>query len=213
MGFVAALPLIASGISALGGLFGNRRSTQQQTGLQNTNSSSLTMPAFTAEGTGVLYPLADKFLENLSSDTDLSGYRNAAVGGINHLADVKRRASEENYAARGVFGPAVGTAENTINAGRISDITKVNQSIPLLQQQILQSKLQQGIDLFRSIPEGTNTQGYQNIAQQGTITDPGNLLAGLFGNLGPVLAQLFGKLAGGQIRPNFNDTQSFPDNV
>lgn len=191
------VPALISGIGALGGLFGNRSKTTTSTSNTQGNYSGLNMPAFSAEGTGVLYPLADKYLQNLSQDTDLTGYRNAGVSNTNRLADIHKRAIEESMAARGVSGPAVGTALAGAEGQRIQGISQLDNSIPLLAQQIQQQKMQQGIDLFRTIPEGQSTTGQSNSGTQGSQTDPGNMLGGLFGNLGQMLAYFYGKGAFG----------------
>lgn len=191
------IPLAISGISALGGLLGNRGQTQQMNSVSNSNSGSTTMPSLSAEGTGVLYPLADKYLEFLSKDPNLTSYRNAQAGDINRLADIKKKNIAETMAARGVSGPAVSTALNSSEGSRIGDLTHLDQSIPLLADQLFSNKIAQGTDLFRSIPEGTSTTSFGNTISQGTQTDPGNMLGGLFGNLSGVLAYLYGRGAFG----------------
>ena len=196
---MAWVPAVISGIGALGGLFGNRGKTQTSSGTQQNNSSMYTMPALTAEQGGVLYPTADTFLANLNKDPDLSGYKAGQQQDINNLADVRQRALKMQMAQRGIDpnSPAGMTYFNNSENQRYSDTTKLNNSIPLLAQQILQSKIAQGIDLFSKLPGGSWSQGSTNIAQQGNVSNPGDLLGGLFGSLGTILASLYGQGAFG----------------
>lgn len=193
------VPALIAGIGALGGLFGNRSSKQQTTGLQQSNFSNLSMPALSEEGKGVLYPTADAFLANLGKDPDLSGYRANQQQDINQLGDARSKMLNFEFNRRGISqnSPQAMAYQMQNENQRFADTTHLNNAIPLLAQQILQDKIKQGIDLFSTIPHGTYNTGGSNTAQQGEVTNPGNMLGGAFGNLGEILAYLFGQGAFG----------------
>ena len=192
-------PLIISGLSALGGLFGNRPQQQQTGGTQQSFQDSFTKHQLTPEAGGVFYPTADAFLANLNKDIDLSGYKATQTQNINDLADVKRKALEFQMNQRGIDprSPSSLTFFNNAENQRFKDISHLNQSIPLLAEEILSKRIAQGTDIFSRLPLDVYQTGGQQTAQQGTVNSPGNMLGGSLGNLASVLAYLFGQGAFG----------------
>lgn len=198
------IPAIISGVSALGGALSNRGSQQQTSGAQHSETNNINRPFFTPEQGGVFYPTADAFLANLNRDPDLSGYRAGQEQGINELSDVKKKALQIEMATRGIAPNSTAALAygRNIDNQRFSDITKLNQSIPLLREDITKNRIGQGIDLFRSLPSGMQSQGGTDTIQQGTVDNPGNIAGGLIGNLAPILAYLYGQGGAGIASPS-----------
>lgn len=207
-----------AGISALGGLLGNRKktttSTNANTQQYNNNnlgqnvSQTTTSPVITPQHQALLDQIIGKYTDTLFKDPDLSGYQASGISDINHLSALQKQNAEENMAAHGLSGPLAGTVNNNIDAQRFQGITKLNQSIPLLQRDMITKMLAQGTDIANSIPKGSSTSSQDYSASSssgtsrtdgtGTQTDPGNMLGGMFGNLGPVLAYLYGQKPAGK---------------
>lgn len=201
---------IISGISALGGLFGNRKktNTQQSTSTSggasdtNTHGYGTSRPELTQQQQDLLDQIVGKSTANLNEDVDLKGYQAGQTGQINNLVNIQKKAAEEQLAARGITGgPALATSQNNIDAGGFAERIKLAQGIPLLKNQIQQQKIASASDVFSRIPTETKYENYGNTQNQftnttnssGSATDPGNMLGGLFGNLGQVLAYLYGQ--------------------
>lgn len=224
---MAFVPALIAGLGALGGLFGNRSQTQrttqntqfnnqsnQQTGYAGAASSN---PLLNPAAQGLLNPIAANYLNLLGQDQDLSGYKAGALGDINQTSNIRKQALENNLAQRGVTGSAAASALNQNENSRFSDITKLNQQLPLLQLQLMLQKLQGAGGFFSQIPTGiyneqygsgfgnTQNQGTQNM--QGTGVQPGNQAGGLFGSLGSILAGLYGSGAFGGSGPSRLPTQ------
>lgn len=183
MAFLA--PILSAAIPALGGIFGNRPQTSTQGGTSQSNQGGTSMPVLSAEGAGAFQNLSDIF-QGLKAGTDLSGYEASQAQGIANNSDIAKKLAIENLAAHGITtGAAPGTALTAQDSSRIAQMNQLHQQIPLIQNQLQSSLLNLGTNLFRALPEGTNTTGFQNTAQQGNVTQPGNILGGLFGNLNP----------------------------
>lgn len=219
---MAFVPAVIAGLGALGGLFGNRSSTSKTSGTSNTTGSenseintsgaSSSNPLFNPQAQDLLNILLGQY-GNLSQGTDLRGYQAQQMGDIDHLSEIRKKALESNLAMRGIQGPAAASALNQNENNRFADITKLNQGIPLLQNQLMQQNLGIGQNLFNSIPHGTYNENYgstesnstqtQNTQQTGTQMQPGNMLGGLLGGGGNMLALLYGMGSfGGSGTPN-----------
>lgn len=122
----------------------------------------------------------------LLQDPDLSGYGASQTDLINRNSDLERKRLLELLAARGVSGPAVGFAEGNLERDRFSDITKLNQSLPLLARSLKSDAIATGTNLL-------NAGGKQ----------PGNAIAGAGGNLLSTLAYLYGQ---GAFSPSGSNT-------
>lgn len=211
--------LLISGLGALGGLFGNRRQQLLRQQTSNVTSNFLNQNRTTNQGSinPLLDPRASSQLDDiltkyktLLNDTDLTGYRASGIQDINSLSDIQNKALTANLASRGITGPAAELAKTGSENARYSDIAKFNQGIPLLQNKLTSDALNLGTNIFSTIPRGqyneefgtSDQSGTQNQVSSGTENQiiPGNMLGGLFGNLAPILAYLFGHGAFGTSR-------------
>src|SRR5882672_5625611 len=84
---------LAIGLSAAGGVFGNKPETQTQT--SNTNLSP--------EQQALLKQLLG-LQTNLTQGTDLSGYEASQTSDINHASQLQLQNLQDNLALRGVTG-------------------------------------------------------------------------------------------------------------
>lgn len=199
-GFV--LPII----SGLAGLFGggkqqttNTNTTtnqQNQTGFNNAQNSSTT-PNLNPLQQNLVGNFTAAANKNLSNATNLTPYTEAGLGQISGQGSLNTQAISNSLAARGLqYSPVAGTAlaQNTINSG--NQANSFLQSVPLLQTQLQQQALQQAIGAFSAQPVASSSignqsgQGFSNTQgqSQGTQTQYGDPLAGLFGGLGAGLA-------------------------
>lgn len=184
MAFLA--PILSAAIPALGGIFGNRPQQSTQGGTSQTNQNSLSLPVMTPQQGGLFNPLADAFLKQLSQGTDLTGYHAQQAQQIAGNTDIAKRQAIENLASRGITtGAAPAAALTGVENQGFAQQTQLNQQIPLLQQELFSNLANIGTNLFARLPSGSNTTGGTNTAQQGQVTQPGNILGGLFGNLDP----------------------------
>ncbi len=199
MGFAAiGAPLIASGISALGGLLGNRK--------QEVKSSSTTDHNNTVTGssTPVLDPynqqlrdtLVDYYRRSLDDDTDLSGYKANGLATINSSGKARTNMIRNSLAARGLsFSPQAALAPAMSESSRIGDQAQFINTVPMLAQQLKQQRLNDAASFQRGLPYGTSTVGTDTGRTQmaGTNVQPGNMAAGALGNGALTLAGLLGK--------------------
>lgn len=204
----AALPWIVSGISALGGLFGNRKNTQQQT--QQNQSTGLQYGSTNVTPT---YDPANNILRDkviggyedlLNEDPDLSGYSTQGFQNIQQASDARSRSLQNILASRGINNaPASLFARIQNESGRLSDAASFYNQLPLLRRQLREETLGRAGQFQASIPTGTSsnfsTTSSGESSGTGTSTDPGNLLGGGLGGLGSALAFLLGRGAFGQL--------------
>lgn len=116
--------------------------------------------------------------KSLFNDVDLSGYGANASENINRNAELQRQKLLETLAARGVSGDAVGFAEANLDRNRFSDITSMQNILPLLQRQLKMDAIQSG----NNILAGAHNATPQN-----------NFAGGLLGNLTQSLAYMYGQ--------------------
>lgn len=171
-----AAPLIGAGVSALAGLFGNKK--PQTTTTNSTNTST---------------PLLDpqqQFLQSLIGNDavnmdkagapDLSGYEANGLQQINQASALKSKTASNLLAARGLsFSPS--GVQNLINpeADRLSQSSQFLSQIPLLQRQFQQQNLSQLMGAFGIMPKGSTT------TQNSTTTGPpANPVAGTLSGAG-----------------------------
>ena len=163
---------LAIGLSGAGGFLGNRKETTTQT--TGTN--------LTPEQAALLKSIQDQYA-NLNKDPNLSGYEAGQVSDINHLAALHLQNVQENAAQRGITGDALGNAENAVDSQRFSDIVKLHQQIPLLQNQIQSQNINTGLGVFGATPKNTIS----------TNTTPNNSAAGGLSNAAATLAYFLGQ--------------------
>jgi len=191
----AAVPLIASGISALGGWLANRKkqTTQQQN--QTSTQNNLTMPEYD-EKTAILRDrLINMFLSGAEGNEDLfRGYETEGLKNINRSSDVSSRLLESLLSSRGIR--RTGMAGNALfgnEMNRLNQQSSFLNNIPLLRDQLQRQKMVEAGNFFGSIPKGARTTGTTNTSGTGTMTDPGNPLGGAVSNLGATLAYFYGR--------------------
>jgi hypothetical protein len=221
-----AIPLAISGISALSGLFSNKKSTatQQQNTTNDVNTTDTqqvdlsNLPQYSPEMQQVLEFLTSLYRDRALSNQDLSGYTGQGLRNINQGADIKRRALENILAARGLnYSPTAANALGRIESGRIGEQVNFLSGIPLLQRQLQGEDIDAFSRFFTSLPVGTRQIGTTTRTGQshstgtGNVqsTQPGNKLGGLFSGLGAGLAYGYGQGAFGQKQKPGNVNQ-FP---
>lgn len=208
-----ALPWAITGLSGLAGLFGGRSKTQTmsrnesgtRSGTQTQNFNTQDMPVYTPEMQTILNAILAQYQNRIKTGTDLSGYQTSGLQNINQAADLKRRVMDNMMASRGLSSsPTAGSALGRIESGRIGEQVNFLNQIPLLQRQLQGEDINNYANFFKSLPVGTartgsntttSNENYSN-QMQGTSTDPGNMLAGLFGGVGSGLAATFGRKYG-----------------
>lgn len=202
-----AVPLILSGISALGGLFGNRKQKQQQT-QQSTQNVDITdfieqfqSPTFDEETLGLRNALISQFLNRVNNAPGFGeAYRAAGLQRINQSNNLGRQLLENSLAARGLSSsPVAANAIAQNEANRLMQGSQFLTQAPITLDQLMQERLLQAGNFFSQLPHGLATTGTTRRTGtttgnvQGETTTPGNLLGGLFGNLGTTLAGLYGR--------------------
>lgn len=169
MSFLA--PLAISGISALAGGLANKAKT-------STATSTPTLQG----GQQALYNQLLTQQAGMMGGPSLGGYQASSEDDINHMAQLQQKNLQETLAARGITGPAANYAAGRVDNSRFAQISKLRQSLPLLQQQFGTDAINAGSNLVRAVaPGNTSTQ-----------TTPGQGAAGAIGNGASTLAYFLG---------------------
>lgn len=163
---------LAVALSGAGGAFGNKAETQTQT----------SNPNLSPEQIALLKQLQDQ-QTRLSAGTDLTGYESGQTSDINHASQLHLQNLQDNLALRGITGPAAANAEEGVDSQRFADITKLHQSIPLLQNQLQTNAINSGVNLFGTMPRSTTN----------TTTGSGNKIGGGLSNAAATLAYFLGQ--------------------
>ena len=190
-----AVPLAISGISALAGLFGNRKKQIEQSSTSNESFNTSNTPTYDASTEIMKKLLMDRFLGRTEDDNDFfSGYTNSGLSNINRGFDSNSLNIENILASRGLGRTSAGVSSlvgNQINRG--SQIASLLNSIPLLADERARTNLTDAAGFFNMIPTGTTSSGTSTRTTKGTEIQPGNQLGGTFASLGTTLAGLFGQ--------------------
>lgn len=211
-----AIPLITAGISGLAGLFGggkqqqtsgNFNNTQQQSGFNNTQGT--TMPVMSDLQTKLAQLFSGGLMKQYNEDQDLSGYTAGGLKQINSQGDLQSKATANLLAARGLsFSPTAAVTQTIGEQNRLNQGSSFLNSIPLLQRQMKQQALQGLVGGFSALPTGQMTNTNTQTSQQGTTsgnqtgTVNGNPMGGLFGGIGAGIAPFLGSMWGKQQFPN-----------
>ena len=165
MGFMAALPYIATGLGGLGGLLSGRSKTQYPK--QN--------PAYAPmEGA-----LAQLLRDRLYSQTPLEGYEATGLGQINNVYDLVRQRNQNNLTRRGLStSPIAANVDVTSEASRGSEIAAFQNQLPLLQRSLQDQDIGNMSDFL------AGTRGVQT---------SGNMAGGALGGVGSMLGFLIGQ--------------------
>jgi len=206
--FPLAIPLALSGISALGGLLGNRKKTLETT--QDTKSTenldSTNQPVYDPQQQIMRSLLMNQFLGRTEDDNDyFGGYQREGIGNINQQADLNDEAIQNILASRGLGRTTAGANSligNQLNRGR--QISSLNNQIPLMADARRRQNLLDASGFFGQLPVGSHVTGTntRTSSSKGTQTDPGNPLGGMFGNLAGTLSGLYGAGAFGKTQLN-----------
>jgi len=200
-----AIPLILSGISALAGGLSNRKSTQQQQSTTNfsgtdvSDYSSTSTPTYDPKALSFRDILINNVLKGMNVIPSEEDILFGNIDSVNNARRLQKILTESNLASRGLsYSPAAGTAIGNVENQRISDIIGAHREAPLQYQQYRQQAMAPALSLFSQIPYGTTQKGTSTTSRSGTqqtsgtTTQPGNVLGGIFGNLGPTIAGLYG---------------------
>jgi hypothetical protein len=140
--------------------------------LANRGEKQTTTPNLTPE----MKALREAITGEASKMADVNGIYAGQVSDINHTRDLQKQQLMENFAQRGVTGPAYDAAVGHVDDQRFSDVIKAKQQLPLLRAQLLGSSA----GILNSLPVGS------------TQSAPGNKLGGAFTELGRYLATIHG---------------------
>lgn len=189
---IAAAPIIAAGISTLGGWFANRGRSQSSTPTLDPSLQSLQS---TIQG---------MLQQRLAQPSALpAGYEAGEISNINRVFDLVGQRSANDLTARGLgTSPVAGVVEGNNQLARGSSIVELLQRIPMLNRQLQNDDLAMGSNLL--------AQGRGMTTQQS-----GNPAGGAFSNLAGMLGYLMesGRLGGrstGVRNPNLPVTPGFP---
>jgi hypothetical protein len=215
-----AIPAIISGISALGGLLGNRSQKQRsyQTSSEHTDSSfNQSQNLFSEQTSGIrydpyLYSLRQGLIDTANRGLQGSGdFANAFVqqqiANANKKANLANAMFSSQLASRGLAGSTMATAaaQRVNEENRVNAILEAMNTLPLVQRQADIESSQLANQIFSSIPKETFTNSWQggdiwggqsstsNREAIGEQTLPGNMAGGLFGSLGSILAFLWAR--------------------
>lgn len=181
-----AIPLIASAIPALAGLFGG---APKKTTTDTTQNSS-TVANLTPEQQQLIATIGQGYNNNLNYATDINGYQAQGEQNINQSADAASKISSNVLAARGLsYSPYAGFIGTQNAQNRTNQLAQFNNTIPLVQQQLRNQSLQGLQDLFSSQPKNSSSSGTTNTVQTGPPNQTGGFFsglgAGLFSPSGP----------------------------
>jgi len=196
-------PLAISGISALAGMFGNRKQEQKSNSVQDFNNTSVNTsnPILDQGNQQLRDTLIDYYRRSMDDDVDLSGYKANGMATINSAGRARTNMMKSNLASRGLsYSPQASLAPAMSESARIGDAAEFSNTIPMLAMQLKQQRLNDAAQFQRGLPVGqtstTNNTG-RTMGQQ-TGTQPGNVAGGGIGNLGITLAGLLGNGAFGK---------------
>lgn len=187
-------------ISGLAGLFGGQSTKQSTTNSTNTQSQNGQNSSSTTPNLSPLQQqLSNMFggqAQNLAnSDTDLSGYTNSGLKGINTSSNMASKTIANNLASRGLsFSPAAATQQTANENNRLNQSQQFLSQIPLLQRQIQQQNIQGLEGAFSALPTGVSSTGTSSATgtSSGNSTTvgstPGGALPGALAGFGAGLA-------------------------
>lgn len=192
---------VSNDIAGLGGLFGAASgffptpTTTTTNGSFNNNSTQTSTPNLDPATQAFLDQLRGQYSQLAAQPIDLSGYKAQQSNSINNNANALSQQAAASNAARGLStSPVATTATNNINLNRSNQLNTLNQSIPLLQNQLQLQNLGAAGGFFNSIPKGSTTTGNQNGTSKETKTvDSGGGVGGLISGIGSVAAMFSDK--------------------
>jgi hypothetical protein len=203
------LPAAIAGISALSGLLGGRKQTaesnqnsnsnfsQDREDSQTSNTDQTSSPSYDPFQLAIRDYLLSQFQNRANSSQNINGLVGQGLSNINTGGEMRQKALDAILAGRGLSRSNVAVnASNQLQSGRIGESIGFLNQVPQLQRQMQMEDLNNMAAFFKSLPVGqrtygtnfstgtTHTAGMQTGTQQGTQTNPGNMLAGMFSGLG-----------------------------
>lgn len=188
MAFAAAIPLIATGVSALAGMFGNKNRNQQRRGTATTTTAPTALaPEYNALQSAIM----PSIMKRLSSSTDMTGYENAGIGKINRTFDLGKQSVSNDLTARGLgSSPIAGAAMQRHETGRIGQIAGFQNSLPMVQRQMQDDDLAAALQMLNF---GRSTAGSTSTSNQMSEEGGPGALAGGLDNMASMLGFLIGQ--------------------
>lgn len=186
------LSSVGSGIAAGQGTKtkGSSTGSSSTTGQQTTQGTSVTNPNISPQ----LQALLNQIMAQAGSlqTPDLSGYQAQQTQQINQASNLQSQAVQNIMAARGLStSPVAGTTQANIAAQRQSQLVNLQESLPMLLQQLQIQNLNAETNAAKAIPYGTTTtsdaianqQSQTNTQQNYTQQIGGGWLNGIAGFL------------------------------
>lgn len=170
--FPLAIPLALGGASFLGGLFG-----------KGGKKTSTTMPQLDPAYSGLQSTLLPMIMKRLQQGSALpAGYGEARTSEINSGYRNARTALSNRLAARGLSqSPIAGSGEATLEGQRFGDITRMKQSLPLIERQFGQEDLASALELLQLGRGSTTTEMGGGSRLGGGISSLATMLGFLYG--------------------------------
>jgi hypothetical protein len=190
----AAIGLGISGITALAGLFANRKKQQEQRQTQTQDINELSSPEYDPKTQIMRDTLMNHYLDRLGSDDDFfKGYTQTGLRNINQSYDNTNESINNLLASRGLGRTSAGASSlvgNAINRG--NQQSSFMNTIPQLQDQRSLANLQGASGFFNQLPIATRRSGQNTSTTVGNTEIAGNELGGTFGGLANSLFGLYG---------------------
>lgn len=143
-----------------------------------TPGSQTETPILSPENQALLSQLGAQYSHLAQTGVNLQPYQEQQENNINNNANLVAQSSKEALAARGLAdSPVSGVVASNENQNRVAQITGLQQSIPLLSNQLQLANLGAASQFTASIP-----RGFQSNTKQG------GGLGGFLGGLGSILA-------------------------
>lgn len=193
-----------TGLSALAGLFGNRKktieTTQRQQGYNQTNIDVTDRPEFYGQAGANNEALGGFIRNRLNFTPDLTGFVGEGLRSINEGANARTSSLNAFLAARGLGrSPMAAAAFQSPESMRIAEQVKLISQLPLMKRQFQtedMAALQNWLQLNRATRRIGQTTEHVDMTTRGTQTDPGNRLGGLFSGIGSGLGMGLGMAYG-----------------
>lgn len=188
----------------------NTGSTQSQSGTTDTSGTNslatllntlsqltnnqTTTSGFGQQGQDLISQLLPALSKLTGQSTNLAPYLASQTENINRNSGLANQSAQAIMAARGLSNSPVGaTTAANIDANRIAQITGLQQSLPLLQNQLQNTNLSTAANVLNLLPKTTTTSGTQSTTGTQSGTNTGT-------SIGQTVANTVGRTNG------FNDT-------
>jgi hypothetical protein len=180
-GIIPFIPLIASGVSAVGGYLANKGKTTQAT-------AQAAAPTFDPASAGLRGQVANIIAGRLNDNSLPAGYETGGIQNINKSYDAVNAKIASDLTARGLnSSPVAGTVTARSDLARAGDIGGFRTQLPLMARQLQNQDI--GLaDQFANLGRGTTSTGSST-----GETATGGGAAGAFTNLAQMLGYLTGK--------------------